>query len=254
MDERLRRLKLVAHRGYPLAFPENTLLGYRQSVLHGARFVELDVQCTRDGVPVLYHDDDTRRLSGVPGTVTGRSLDEMLALSAHHPGRFGQRFAGNPVSTLAAFTEWLATQPAVTAFVEIKAESLEVFGVEAVTDRVLQVIESVRDRCVVISFDDRCVAHAAAVHGARTGWVLEAWNDATAEQAGELAPDYLFVDDEMPGSHETFGDRYPWQWAVYVVNDLARALAYVGRGIAIVETDAIGDMMDQYRAGDPVAS
>jgi len=43
-DACLERLRLVAHRGYPEAFPENTLLGYQQSVVHGARCVETDVQ------------------------------------------------------------------------------------------------------------------------------------------------------------------------------------------------------------------
>jgi hypothetical protein len=36
-----------------------------------------------------------------------------------------------------------------------------------------------------------------------------------------------------------------------VINDLARALSFVERGFTLVETDAIGDLLDQYRAGRP---
>lgn len=248
MDPRLRQLELVAHRGYPSAFPENTLLGYRQAVLHGATYVETDIQCTRDGVPVLYHDNDTRRLSGVAGSVTGRSLTELLALNAHHPKRFGERFAGTLITTLEGFAAWLGNEPAVTAFIEIKHHSTDVFGIEPVMEWVMQVLEPVRRQCVVISFDDGCIAHAVSRYRIRTGWVLKRFNRRSAARARELAPDYLFVDDDKLAADD---DPWPgpWQWAVYVVDDLSRALSYVDRGIRLVETDAIGDMMDQYRAG-----
>jgi len=248
MDPRLRRLQLIAHRGYPLSFPENTLLGYGQAVLHGASYVETDIQCTSDGVPVLYHDNDTRRLSGVAGSVTGRSLSELLALNAHHPKRFGERFAGTPITTLEEFAVWLGKEPAVTAFIEIKHHSTDVFGIERVVEWVMQVIEPVRRQCVIISFEEGCIGYAASRYRIRTGWVLKRFNRRSAARAGDLAPDYLFVDDDKLAvdDHPWPG---PWQWAVYVVDDLSRALSYVDRGIHLVEPDAIGDMMDESRAG-----
>jgi glycerophosphoryl diester phosphodiesterase len=66
-----------------------------------------------------------------------------------------------------------------------------------------------------------------------------------------LAPDYLFAEDiQVPRVDDAIWDG-PWQWAVYVINDLARALSFVERGFTLVETDAIGDLLDQYRAGRP---
>lgn len=245
----IAQLTLVAHRGYPEAFPENTLLGHEQSVLHGATHVETDIQCTRDGVPVLYHDANTRRLSGVRGSILDRTLAELGALSACHPDRFGDRFAGTPVSTLAAFADWLAGHPAVTAFIEIKRQSLRRFGAASVMQWVMAALRGVEDRCVIITFDDRCIEHTAARYDIRTGWVLPAWNRRAEARARELSPDYLFAEDVQVLGHS--GDVWPgpWQWAVYVVNDLTTALSYVHRGIHLVETDAIGDMLDQYRAG-----
>lgn len=244
-------LTLVAHRGYPAAFPENTLLGYQQAVVHGATCVETDVQCTRDGVPVLYHDANTRRLSGVRGSVLDRTLEELGGLSACYPKRFGDRFTGTPIPTLKAFAGWLAQHPSVTAFIEIKRQSLRRFGAERVMAWVMDALQGVETRCVIISFDDRCLEHAAGHYRVATGWVLPGWNKDSASRARELSPAYLFAEDvQLPERPEDIWSG-PWRWAVYVIDDLDAALSYVERGVHLVETDAIGDLLDQYRAGVP---
>jgi len=250
-DRAVRSLALVAHRSYPDAFPENTLLGFQQAVVHGAAYVETDVQCTRDGVPVVFHDPTTKRLTGVPGRISRRTLYQLDDLSAPDPGRFGERFRGTPIPTVKVFAGWLAQHPAVTAFIEIKSHSLETFGVEPLMHAVMQSLEGVESRCVIISFDDHCIEHTASRYDIRTGWVLPHWHRRTQARARELAPNYLFAEDvQVPRVDSEIWDG-PWQWAVYVINDLARALSFVERGFTLVETDAIGDLLDQYRAGRP---
>lgn len=249
MDPRLESLIPVAHRGFPSAFPENTLPGYQQAAVHGAAYVETDVQCTRDGVPVLYHDSTTMRVSGAPGTILDRTLDEVEALSAGYPERFGDRFRGTRIPTLESFAAWLAGQAHVTAFVEIKDDSLQAFGIEHVVRSVTAALDAVTDRCVIISFNDHCIEHTARRHAVRTGWVLPAWNAETQARARDLSPGFLFAEDVQVPDDPADIWRGPWQWAVYVIDDLARALTYVERGFHLVETDAIGDMMDHYRAG-----
>jgi len=245
----IERLRLVAHRGYPAAFPENTLVGYQQAALHGARYVETDVQCTRDGVPILYHDATTRRLCGVDGRITERTLHQLAALSAHHPERFGDRFRGTPIPTLQEFAGWLHGHPSVTAFVEIKRQTLRLFGAERVLANVMQALEAVTSRCVIISFDDQCLAHAKRRYAARTGWVLKSWDGSLEARARALAPEYLFVNREGVPADAAAPGGDPWEWGVDVVNDLFQALSWVDRGFPLVETDAIGDLLDAYRAG-----
>ena len=61
------RLPLVtshaACKGYA---PENTLPGIERALSLGADAIEIDVQCTADGVPVLMHDDSIRRVIDEP--------------------------------------------------------------------------------------------------------------------------------------------------------------------------------------------
>ena len=47
---------VLAHRGYHAELPENTLAAFEAAVALGADGIETDIQVTRDGVPILFHD------------------------------------------------------------------------------------------------------------------------------------------------------------------------------------------------------
>ncbi|MBC7518167.1 MAG: glycerophosphodiester phosphodiesterase [Microbacteriaceae bacterium] len=56
--------RVIAHRGLTLRAPENSLLAFLQALSLGVTHLETDVRATRDGVAVLAHDADFRRLLG----------------------------------------------------------------------------------------------------------------------------------------------------------------------------------------------
>ena len=53
----------IAHRGARAFAPENTLPAIRMAQRMGANAVELDVQMSRDGELIVFHDDDVTRCS-----------------------------------------------------------------------------------------------------------------------------------------------------------------------------------------------
>ena len=55
--------KITAHRGASGDAPENTLAAIRLAAGEGAQWIEVDVNISRDGVPVLHHDDGLERCS-----------------------------------------------------------------------------------------------------------------------------------------------------------------------------------------------
>jgi glycerophosphoryl diester phosphodiesterase len=59
----------IAHRGGGGLAPENTLAAFSLSHALGVRYFETDVRLTRDGVPVLFHDADLRRILRQPGSI-----------------------------------------------------------------------------------------------------------------------------------------------------------------------------------------
>ena len=56
-----------AHRGASEYCPENTLLSFYTGICMGANGIETDVQMTKDGVAVLFHDDTIERMMKKPG-------------------------------------------------------------------------------------------------------------------------------------------------------------------------------------------
>ena len=58
-----------AHRGASTYCPENTMLSFYTGVQMGANGIETDVQRTKDGILVLFHDDTITRVTGKEGSV-----------------------------------------------------------------------------------------------------------------------------------------------------------------------------------------
>ncbi|AYF99003.1 glycerophosphodiester phosphodiesterase family protein [Protaetiibacter intestinalis] len=56
--------RVLAHRGLALHAPENTLLAFLHAVNAGATHVETDVHGSADGVAMVSHDPDLKRVAG----------------------------------------------------------------------------------------------------------------------------------------------------------------------------------------------
>jgi glycerophosphoryl diester phosphodiesterase len=55
---------VLAHRGLATAAPENTLLAFANALAAGAQYLETDVHASADGVAIVSHDPDLKRLAG----------------------------------------------------------------------------------------------------------------------------------------------------------------------------------------------
>jgi len=237
---------LVAHRGWAARFPENTRSALEGAIGAGARFIEVDVQVSADGHPVLFHDRTLDRLCGVPGAVHQRTLAELASLSCAERDRFGDRFAAERIAELSDLTTLLESHPKVFAFVEIKRVSVEILGSAAVLERVLPVLEPVRSRVALISFSLPFLGHARARTSLPLGAVFDHLSDRDLRQTRELAPEFVFCDvDGLPatGPLGAEGSRL----AVYEVADPGLARTLAARGVDLVETFAIGEMLAAQR-------
>jgi glycerophosphoryl diester phosphodiesterase len=81
-----------AHRGASANAPENTLAAFRAAEKAGADGIELDIHLSRDGVPVVIHDDTLDRTTNGRGPVADKRWSEIRRLDA---GKwFSANFAG----------------------------------------------------------------------------------------------------------------------------------------------------------------
>ncbi|GBC85053.1 Glycerophosphodiester phosphodiesterase, cytoplasmic [bacterium HR11] len=105
-------MRVIAHRGFSGRYAENTEPAFRAALAVGADAVECDVQCTADGVWVLFHDRSLRRKVGLSGRVPDRRWDDLR-------GRLVRvrRRTPAPLMTLTDLAERL---PPTEVFVEVK--------------------------------------------------------------------------------------------------------------------------------------
>ncbi|KAM6972839.1 glycerophosphodiester phosphodiesterase 1 [Aplochiton taeniatus] len=93
-------VSLVAHRGGGHDAPENTISAIREASKNGASGVELDLEFSADGVPILMHDETVDRTTNGSGPLSQLSFSELSKLDAAAKHRLSDRFAGEKIPTL----------------------------------------------------------------------------------------------------------------------------------------------------------
>ena len=121
-------VQVWAHRGASGHAPENTLEAFRLAVAMGADGVELDVQLSSDGIPVVIHDETLERTTSLTGLVQDRSVAELASCDA---GR------GNHVPTLEEVLRLLAPSN-LEVNIELKNSEIAYLGLEQKTLDVVQ--------------------------------------------------------------------------------------------------------------------
>ncbi len=233
---------LIAHRGYPRRYPENTLESLDAGLRSGACFVEFDVQLTADGVPVLLHDPDLSRTAGVNGRVMDTPYERLRRLAVGQRPHYGNAAGEVRIPTLREALELLSRWPGRKAFVEVKPESIERFGTDAVLAQLISLLEPQSEQTILISFRLDTVQAAREKGSLTIGWVLERWNDFSRRAAEALRPAYLFCNHKLvPGTAELWPG--PWEWALFTVNDPELALRLAARGARFIETDTIKELL-----------
>lgn len=136
-----------AHRGASLRAPENTMAAFALAVASGADGIECDVHLSRDGVPVVIHDETLGRTTDGRGAVGCLPLSKLRRLDAG--SWFGSEWAGEPIPTLEEVLSWAGKQVIIN--VEIKSP--------AAGRAVLELLEVWPEvRVLVSSFDHRLLA------------------------------------------------------------------------------------------------
>jgi glycerophosphoryl diester phosphodiesterase len=140
------RTRVIAHRGFSGAAPENTIAAIRAAVEIGADMAEIDVTLSADGHLIVIHDDTLDRTTDGRGAVSGLTLAELQRLDAG--AWFAPRFAGERLPTLEAVLA--EVEGRILLNVEIKSEAVG----RGIVDKVAAVIRARRmtDRVIVSSF------------------------------------------------------------------------------------------------------
>jgi glycerophosphoryl diester phosphodiesterase len=202
----------------------------------GAQFVEIDVQLTRDLVPVLLHDPDLRRTGDSDASIFTMKAAQAIMQEVNERGRLGAAFAGVRIPLLADVLSLTCQAPDRGLFVEIKTESLEHFGAAQTVDAVADVMNGRVGQVVFISYDLAALLYARETTGVRIGWVLHRYDEFSCREVVRVAPEFLICNHQKLPPAPALLWKGPWAWVCYEVADPALAHELLGRGVALVET------------------
>lgn len=164
------RVLNIAHRGYSGKFDENTMLAFRKAIEYKADGIETDVQLSKDGIPVLIHDETLERTTNGNGFVKDYTLSELKmfktksvpsvqALKTYGLGvytieeiKYFQNKDGEEIPTLRELLELAANSDLKVLNLELKNSVIEYEGLE---EKVLNMVDefNLRDRVIISSFN-----------------------------------------------------------------------------------------------------
>ncbi len=245
---------VIGHRGCAGEAPENTLAAFEAGLAAGAAILESDVHLTRDGEPVLIHDDAVDRVSGASGRIASLTLEELQRLDAGHrfspDGGTSHPFRGRGLC-IPTLREALEAFPGARFNLELKEDLPEI--VERTVD---VVTESKRDALTLLTAaEDELMRRLrnvlerrapAIAQGACAADVLDFVSSARDGSAPRPGPVALQIPAEFGGSplatHELIEHAHIHgvQVHVWTINEPAEMTRLLDLGVDGIVTDHPG--------------
>lgn len=213
---------LIAHRGDQQYSLENTLSAFNAAAVAGARYIECDIQFTKDFIPVVLHNNCLKRVElGYTVKVHELTLTELIHKTA-------------PCYSMLTFGElllWLSEQPTITLFSEIKPSILRRKSATFAAKLIANLIpEKIRRQVIPISQSAKLVEACSEMFGNRIGWVAE------HPRKPEAMFEYIFLPKHR------YLEAIQWRergitTAIYTINRADEAASLHESGIDLIETD-----------------
>ncbi|MFC4778625.1 glycerophosphodiester phosphodiesterase [Paenibacillus sp. GCM10023252] len=180
----------VAHRGWSGRAPENTLAAIRLAMSEPDLYwIEIDVQLSKDGVPVVIHDYNLKRTTNGRGEVKDWTAAELASLDAG--GWFSSFFKGEHIPTLEEVLQ--ATCGRCRLNIELKTDGIRYPAIE---NRVLELIYAYKleHDAVITSFHSGTLHKVRALtQDVRTGLILDAWRPSLPQELKAMGASFLSI-------------------------------------------------------------
>ena len=231
-----RDVLVIAHRGASAGAPENTLPAFQAALDAGADLVEFDTRVSRDGVPVVLHDetldrttDAVMRWGGAPMRVAAYAAEALRNLDAG--AWFDPRFAGTGLPTLVEALDVICR--GAVALIERKSgDALTLVALLEDLGLVERVVVQAFDGAFLGACRKRCpqLALGALGEGPMTASALAPFE---AAEVAVVGWEHERIDAHAVQAVHARGLRL-WAWTV---NEEPRAVALVALGVDGLITD-----------------
>ena len=163
---------VYAHRGASEYYPENTVSSFCAGIDMGADGIETDVQISKDGVLMIYHDDSMREKTGFDGSIADYTYEQLRAARVKNAA-YGRE---DCLMTFEDFLKYFGWRD-LTFAIEIK--------VGGIAEKVIDMMRkyNVVEKSIVTSFDYSALVDAYNYDkSVRLGWLYVHHKDDTMDK------------------------------------------------------------------------
>lgn len=239
----------VAHRGGSHLAPENTLTAFRTALTLSVDAIELDVQMTKDGHVIVFHDNTVEKLTDGEGNILDLEFAYLRSLNAaaHFPGGWPEP---QHIPTLREVLDLARARTQV--YVEIKASKRDgTYG--RYPDIAETVVKEIRaagmvDSVLIISFDMLILPIIKSLEPSlKTAMIVseDIWNpksenafETLMQQASSLGADWLNMDiDLFTPDMPKLAHAHGFKLGCWTVNTLEEMRLLASAGIDSITSD-----------------
>ena len=219
-DEILVETQITAHRGSSRSAPENTLSAMEAAIEELADSVELDVQMSADGVIVLGHDANLKRVAGLNRAISSLTFEELRQLDVG--SWFSAEFAGEQIPTLEEVME--VCRGKINLNIEIKNVGKDSELPARVVELILE--QGMEEQCVITSTSLNYLKQVKElVPQLRTGYIISAayGNFYSSEAVDFISVRSSFVDERLMENVHAQG-KGVFAWTVNSKSEMERLI------------------------------
>lgn len=232
-----------AHRGASSYYPENTLSAFFAGLDLGANGIETDIHKTKDGVLVLFHDDELERVTDGKGNISDYTYEELLQLSVHNQ-------EGSRIDRIVSFEDFLKyfAYRDLTFAIELKQDHVEKETIDMLEKYAM------REKTILTSFNFESISNAKKYNpDYRVGYLYEADETNALEKlqsinGEEICPEARLISREDVEYWHSLGLSVR-PWGIYNQDIMKQMCEYGVDGMTV----NFPDLLTIYRGGSVMA-
>jgi glycerophosphoryl diester phosphodiesterase len=221
---------IIAHRAGAAGVPENSLTALRRTIAQGiASYAEIDVQETADGVVMVVHDSDLRRLASVEARVWDLTFAQIE--QADIGKNVGPQFVGERIPTLDEFLD--AAKGKIKLNIELKYDREAPLLAGKVVDIVRA--KGMQNEVVISSLDAEGLAQVRKLAPElKIGFIYQVeLGSIDRLDVDFLEPEASLVTSELMDT----ADARRWPVYAWTIDDAASAQRMYDAGVSVVITN-----------------
>jgi glycerophosphoryl diester phosphodiesterase len=237
---------IFAHRGASRYAPENTMAAFQKALELGADGIELDVQLSKDHVPVVIHDENIKRTTNGKGFVSEYTVQQLHCFDAG--SWFSGQFKGERIPTLEEVLLWIQPTPLLLN-IELKNTILPYHGMERLVYDLVEAY-NMMDRVIYSSFNHYSLRELQRIHRKNeiaplySSGLYEPWDYVRRCNAKSAHPHWRTLTTSIIRNFKKHGIKL----RPYTVNDQKRMRFFFDNQIEAIITD-VPDVAKNVLAG-----